>query len=74
MQTMRAVWLTKLSIIHQIKFDYGKGVGNPVPSRLEGEKRGSPVRSSQNSAVESPEVNFDDDAGFGQGFDPTEWA
>ena len=75
MQTMRSVWLTKLSIIHQIKFDYGKGLGKPGPvDDWKARKRGKTTRSSHNSANESPEVNFDHEAGFGQGFDPTEWA
>jgi len=75
MQTMRRVWLTKLSIIHQIKFDYGKGVGKPGPvDDWKARKRGPPIRSSQNSAIESPEIDYDEEAGFGQGFHPSEWA
>ena len=72
MQTMRRVWLTKLSIIHQIKFDYGKGIGKPGPVD-DWKGRKSISRSSQNSALKSPEVDFDEQAGFGQDFDPSEW-
>ena len=27
----RKLWMTKLSLIHQIKFGYGPGTGNPGP-------------------------------------------
>ena len=29
MQTMRSVWLSKLELIHQVKYAYGKGIGKP---------------------------------------------
>ena len=31
MQTLRRLWLSKLSLIHEIKFSYGPGVGKPGP-------------------------------------------
>ena len=31
MHTMRHLWLTKLALIHKIKFGYGPGVGKPGP-------------------------------------------
>ena len=72
MQTMRGVWLTKLSIIHQIKFDYGKGIGKPGP--VDDWKGRKPIsRSGQKSTLKSAEVDFDEQAGFGQSFDPSEW-
>ena len=29
MQTMRSVWLSKLELIHQVKYAYGQGIGKP---------------------------------------------
>ena len=74
MHTMRHLWLTKLALIHKIKFAYGPGVG----------KRGSvddwlakkaQSRSSQPQVhTEVSEIDTDETGSFGRDFDPSEWA
>lgn len=65
MDTMRAVWLAKLAIIHEIKFSFGPGVGKP------GE-----VDDWKQKAVageDAAEVDVSEDMSFGSSFDPNEY-
>ena len=72
MQSMRKVWLTKLSLIHQIKYGFGNGKGKPGPvDDWEGKKTG---RSSRRPQTRQSEIDTDETGGFGKDFDPLEWA
>ena len=68
MMNLRKIWLTKLALIHEIKFAYGRGRGEPGPvDDLAGRKPSSPADSG--SVIE-----FNEQVGFGDEFDPSEWA
>ena len=72
MQSMRKVWLTKLSLIHQIKHGFGNGRGKPGPvDDWEGKKK---TRSSRHPQTRQSEIDTDETGGFGKDFDPLEWA
>jgi hypothetical protein len=71
MQTLRRLWLSKLSVIHDIKFSYGPGVGKPGP--VDDWAKGGP-QSRPETAHSTKEVETDETGGFGTGFDPSEWA
>ena len=71
MQSMRRVWLTKLSLIHQIKHGFGNGRGKPGPvDDWEGKKA---KRSPRHPQTRSSEIDTDETGGFGKDFDPMEW-
>ena len=70
MQTLRRLWLSKLSIIHEIKFSYGPGIGKPGP--VDDWAKGG-LRPEPDTAPSTKEVETDDTGGFGTGFDPSEW-
>jgi len=70
MQTLRRLWLSKLSVIHDIKFSYGPGIGKPGPVD-DWAKGGS--RPEPDTAPSTKEVETDETGGFGTGFDPSEW-
>ena len=71
MQTLRRLWLSKLSVIHEIKFSYGPGVGKPGP--VDDWAKGGP-QPAPDTAHSTKEVETDETGGFGTGFDPSEWA
>jgi hypothetical protein len=70
MQTLRRLWLSKLSVIHEIKFSYGPGIGKPGP--VDDWAKGGP-RPEPDAAPSTKEVETDETGGFGTGFDPSEW-
>ncbi len=72
MQTLRRLWLSKLSLIHEIKFSYGPGVGRPGPVD-DWAKDGGPTKADGKSPTSASEVETDETGGFGTGFDPSEW-
>ena len=71
MQTLRRLWLSKLSLIHEIKFSYGPGVGKPGP--VDDWAKGGP-KPGPDSTPSTKQVETDETGGFGTGFDPSEWA
>ena len=72
MHTMRKVWLTKLSLIHQIKYGFGTGTGKPGP--VDDWVAKSAVKRSSQSQPRTSEIDTDETGGFGKDFDPLEWA
>ncbi len=72
MQTMRKVWLTKLSLIHQIKFGFGPGIGKPGP--VDDWVTKSKRFGGESSQSIRPDIDTDETGGFGKDFDPMEWA
>ena len=75
MHTMRRVWLTKLELIHQIKFGYGQGIGKP--GQVDDWIAKKAKKRSGKSAPTQPEpksIDTDETGGFGKDFDPLEWA
>ena len=70
MQSMRRVWLTKLSLIHQIKYGFGNGKGNQAQWMI-GKGRQSKIFSIP---TRHSEIDTDETGGFGKDFDPLEWA
>ena len=71
MQCMRKVWLTKLSLIHQIKYGFGPGKGKPGPvDDWEGRKS---KRNPRQSQTRISDIDTDETGGFGKDFDPLEW-
>ena len=71
MHSMRKVWLTKLSLIHQIKYGFGPGTGKPGPEDDWADKRTK--RRQTASHPRSSEIDTDETGGFGKDFDPLEW-
>ena len=69
MQTLRKLWLTKLALIHEIKFSYGPGLGRPGKVD-DWEQGGAPKKEDTSPASK---VETDDTGGFGAGFDPSDW-
>ena len=72
MQTLRRLWLSKLSIIHEIKFSYGPGIGRPGPVD-DWAKSGGPPSEGEKPPSSASKVETDETGGFGTGFDPSEW-
>ena len=72
MHSLRRLWLAKLSMIHEIKFAYGPGKGEPGPvdDWTEQKKRKQP----KESAPEPAQIEYNDMMPFGTGLDPDEWA
>jgi len=73
MQTLRRLWLSKLSLIHEIKFSYGPGTGKPGPVD-DWTQSGDPTEKGEDSPTSAQQVKTDETGGFGTGFDPSEWA
>tara|TARA_B100000676_G_scaffold313532_1_gene396465 strand:- start:46210 stop:46842 length:633 start_codon:yes stop_codon:yes gene_type:complete len=73
MQTMRRVWLTKLELIHQVKFGYGQGIGKPGPVDDWDAKKSKKKRDMRMKKQSSPSIDTDETGGFGSGFDPDKW-
>ena len=72
MQSMRKVWLTKLSLIHQIKYSFGPGKGKPGPVDDWDKKRSK--TGPRQSQPRISDIDTDETGGFGKDFDPMEWA
>ena len=70
MHTMRKLWLTKLSLIHQIKYGYGSGTGKPGP--LDDWIAKKPKKTSIQES-KTTQIDTDETGGFGKDFDPSEW-
>ena len=68
MQTLRHLWLTKLALIHEIKYSFGPGVGKPGPVD-DWQQQDSPSLPLQRDNV----VSTDEPNSFGARFDPSEW-
>jgi len=74
MNGLRQLWLAKLSLIHEIKFAYGPGLGKPGPVD-DWKKEGARPTSGQHEGQENPpQIEFDEEMKFGSGLDPSEWA
>lgn len=73
MQNLRRLWLAKLGIIHEIKFTFGIGSGNPGPVDDWQDKQKSSTRTGRPSAPQPKEIHTDDSMSFGEGFDPSDW-
>ena len=73
MHTMRHLWLTKLALIHKIKFAYGPGVGKPGPVDDWIAKKTQKGGSQPQVHSEASEIDTDETGGFGRDFDPSEW-
>jgi hypothetical protein len=71
MQSMRKVWLTKLSLIHQIKHGFGNGKGKPGP--VDDWERSKSKRGTKKPQTRLSEIDTDETGGFGKDFDPLEW-
>ena len=75
MHTMRHLWLTKLALIHKIKFCYGPGIGKPGPvddwisKKAQGQSENRPEIQEEASTIDTDETG-----GFGRDFDPADWA
>tara|TARA_B100000700_G_scaffold283955_1_gene336828 strand:- start:118 stop:753 length:636 start_codon:yes stop_codon:yes gene_type:complete len=75
MHTMRHLWLTKLALIHKIKFCYGPGIGKPGPvddwisKKAQGQSGRQPEIQEEASTIDTDETG-----GFGRDFDPADWA
>jgi len=70
MHTMRKLWLTKLSLIHQIKYGYGPGTGKPGPvdDWIAKKSKKTSIQESKTTQIDTDETG-----GFGKDFDPSEW-
>ena len=65
MQSLRKLWLAKLTLIHEIKHNYGPGIGKPGPVK-DMDRRGK-------KGEKSSQIETDESGTFGAGFDPSEW-
>jgi hypothetical protein len=74
MHTMRHLWLTKLALIHKIKFVYGPGVGKPGPVDDWIAKKAQSRSNQPQVHSEVSEIDTDETGSFGRDFDPSEWA
>ena len=73
MQTIRRLWLSKLGLIHEIKFAFGKGNGKPGPVDDWENKKQSNQRIGSPSPPKPKQVHIDESMSFGDGFDPEDW-
>ena len=67
MDSLRTIWLSKLAIIHEIRFNYGVGEGKPGPVDDWENKQQGP------NSEQAPEVEIKDEMSFGSSFDVDEW-
>ena len=74
MHTMRHVWLTKLALIHKIKFGYGPGIGKPGPVDDWASKKTQQTSKGSHGDSEKMNIDIDETGGFGRSFDRDEWA
>ena len=75
MNSLRRLWLAKLSLIHEIKYSYGPGVGKPGP--VDDWAKSKPTGDGPSITGDlrpAAEIEFDEKMSFGSGFDPSEWA
>jgi|TARA_B110000495_G_C23014285_1_gene600369 hypothetical protein len=70
MHTMRKLWLTKLSLIHQIKYAYGSGIGKPGPVD---DWKAKKAKKAAIEESEATQIDTDETGGFGKDFDPSDW-
>jgi hypothetical protein len=68
LDTLRRIWLSKLGIIHEIRFAYGQGSGTPGP--VDDWAKSNQAPNGQSAA----EVEFQEGLTFGSSFDVDEWA
>ena len=74
MQTMRSVWLSKLELIHQVKYAYGKGIGKPGKvDDWEAKKAKQRTTKPPKNEPKSHSIDTDETGGFGSEFDPADW-
>ena len=73
MQSLRRLWLAKLSIIHEIKFQFGPGTREPGPVDDWKNKKDSKQRVGRPSPPHPTEIQADESMSFGDDFDPTDW-
>ena len=73
MQTIRRLWLSKLGLIHEIKFAFGKGTGKPGPVDDWANKKQGGQRIGKPAPPKPKQVDIDDSMSFGEGFDPEDW-
>ena len=74
MHTMRHLWLTKLALIHKIKFCYGPGIGKPGPVDDWISKKTQSQSGKMPASQEEPSsIDTDETGGFGRDFDPADW-
>ena len=71
---IRKVWLTKLSLIHKIKFGYGPGIGKPGPVDDWISKKLEKTSKRTKTDQEKMNIDIDETGGFGRSFDRDEWA
>ena len=67
MDTLRTIWVSKLAIIHEIRFNYGVGEGKPGPVDDWENKQQDP------NSEKAPEIEIKDEMSFGSSFDVDEW-
>ena len=79
MHALRKLWLAKLGIIHEIKYNYGSGIGKPGPvddwpkPKSNAGGKNTPAGPANDTSTEH-EIEIDEKMTFGSGFDPSEWA
>ena len=73
MQAMRRLWLAKLSVIHEIKYTFGRGIGKNGPVD-DWKQRANASSSTGGPSQEKPKkIEMDETMSFGSDFDPSEW-
>jgi len=70
MHTMRKLWLIKLSLIHKIKFTFGKGIGKPGPVD---DWTSRTTKKTSITESEKTQIDTDESGSFGKEFDPSKW-
>lgn len=73
MQSLRRLWMAKLTLIHEIKHNYGSGTGKRGPVDDFEKKGGGAKKMVKEDPTPHSEVETDDSGSFGAGFDPSEW-
>jgi len=68
MQSLRKLWLAKLTVIHEIKNKFGPGVNKPGPVD-DWEKQGKQNLQKR----DEPTIQGNEFEGFGSDFDPSDW-
>ena len=68
MQSMRKLWLAKLTVIHEIKHKFGPGINKPGPVDDWNKQRKQNYPKRDDPMIEGNEFE-----GFGSGFDPSDW-
>ncbi len=68
MQSLRRLWLAKLTVIHEIKHKFGVGLNQPGPVD-DWKKQGKMNSPTKDDNI----IEGDEFEGFGSGFDPSDW-